>query len=78
VNSLEGVDHAKNHYTGSVVMTRSNPLHRLEQLGQSVWLDYIERGFVTSGELATVIRENGVSGLTSNPAIFHKAITEHR
>lgn len=58
-------------------MTRSNPLHRLEQLGQSVWLDYIERGFVTGGELAAVIRENGVSGLTSNPAIFHKAITEH-
>jgi transaldolase len=47
-------------------------------LGQSVWLDYIERGFVTGGELATVIRADGVSGLTSNPAIFHKAITEHR
>lgn len=58
-------------------MTRYNPLHRLQQLGQSVWLDYIERGFVTSGELATVIAEDGVSGITSNPAIFYKALTEH-
>jgi transaldolase len=56
---------------------RSNPLHRLEQLGQSVWLDYIDRGFVDGGELARIIDEDGVSGLTSNPAIFHKAITEH-
>lgn len=58
-------------------MTRSDSLHRLQQLGQSVWLDYIERGFLASGELATVIGENGVSGLTSNPAIFYKAIVEH-
>jgi transaldolase len=58
-------------------MARSNPLHRLEQLGQSVWLDYIDRGFIDGGGLANVIDEDGVSGLTSNPAIFHKAITEH-
>lgn len=59
-------------------MTHQNPLRRLQQLGQSLWLDYIERGFVTSGALANLINDDGVSGLTSNPAIFYKAITEHR
>lgn len=55
-------------------MSRSNPLHRLAHFGQSVWLDYIERGFISSGDLASVIADDGVVGLTSNPAIFHKAI----
>ncbi|HEX2494111.1 MAG TPA: transaldolase [Steroidobacter sp.] len=55
-------------------MTTANPLHRLTDLGQSVWLDYIERGFIQSGELARVIRDDRISGLTSNPAIFHKAL----
>ncbi len=53
-----------------------NPLHHLEALGQSVWLDFIERGFVRDGGLAKLIREDGVSGVTSNPAIFHHAIAE--
>lgn len=64
-------------HSATAAVPRSNPLHRLEQLGQSVWLDYIDRGFVNSGELARVIDGEGVTGLTSNPAIFHKAITEH-
>jgi transaldolase len=54
-----------------------NPLQMLASLGQSVWLDFIERGFVRSGRLAALIRQDGVSGVTSNPAIFHKAIGEH-
>jgi len=49
-------------------------IHELNQLGQSVWYDNIRRGLLASGELATMI-ENGVSGLTSNPTIFEKAIT---
>lgn len=51
---------------------------RLQQLldrGQSIWIDYIEREFITAGRLAGLIRE-GVRGLTSNPAIFQKAISE--
>lgn len=64
-------------HSATADMARSNPLHRLEQLGQSAWLDYIDRGFVDGGGLARVIDEDGVSGLTSNPAIFYKAITEH-
>lgn len=54
----------------------TNPVRRLTQLGQSVWLDYIERGFTTSGELAGLIANDGVSGVTSNPAIFQKAFAD--
>jgi transaldolase len=59
-------------------MTRPNPLCRLREYGQSVWLDYIERGFVRRGDLAKAVREDCVAGVTSNPAIFHKAITEYQ
>src|SRR5262249_57229721 len=52
-----------------------NPLQALEGYGQSVWLDYIRRSLLTSGELARLIKEDGLRGVTSNPAIFEKAIT---
>lgn len=51
-----------------------NPLRSLEQLGQSIWLDYIRRSLITSGELEQFIEQDGVRGITSNPAIFEKAI----
>jgi transaldolase/glucose-6-phosphate isomerase len=51
-----------------------NPLRALQVLGQSVWLDNIRRSLITSGELRRLIDEDGVRGLTSNPAIFEKAI----
>jgi transaldolase / glucose-6-phosphate isomerase len=54
--------------------TVSNPLVGLQQLGQSVWLDYIRRSLITSGELRRLIDEDGLRGVTSNPAIFEKAI----
>lgn len=53
---------------------KSNPLLELEKLGQSVWLDYIKRSLITSGELRRLIEEDGLKGMTSNPAIFEKAI----
>ena len=53
----------------------SNRLLALRALGQSVWLDSIRRGHILSGELARLIGEDGISGETSNPAIFEKAIT---
>jgi transaldolase len=53
-----------------------NPLKILESLGQSIWLDYIRRDLITSGQLQRLIDEDGLSGLTSNPAIFEKSITE--
>lgn len=46
----------------------------LQELGQSIWLDYIERNMVNNGELAQEVK-NGVTGVTSNPTIFEKAIT---
>ena len=52
-----------------------NPLQALHTHGQSVWLDYIRRSLLTSGELGRLIKEDGLRGVTSNPAIFEKAIT---
>jgi transaldolase/glucose-6-phosphate isomerase len=51
-----------------------NRLRALQVLGQSVWLDYIRRSLITSGELRRLIDEDGLAGVTSNPAIFEKAI----
>ena len=52
----------------------TNPLKDLLNYGQSVWLDYIRRDLFTSGELRRLIEEDGLRGMTSNPAIFEKAI----
>src|SRR5208283_4927440 len=52
----------------------SNPLRVLNSLGQSVWFDYIRRDELTSGHLKELIDVDGVSGVTSNPSIFEKAI----
>lgn len=51
-----------------------NPLKALTRFGQSVWLDYIRRSLLTSGELERLIEQDGLRGMTSNPAIFEKAI----
>ena len=51
-----------------------NPVKALENHGQAVWLDFLARGFVTKGELKKLIETDGVKGVTSNPAIFEKAI----
>jgi len=53
----------------------ANPLIQLERHGQSFWLDNISRGLVSSGRLRKLIEEDGLKGITSNPAIFEKAIT---
>ncbi len=54
----------------------TNPLKDLLNYGQSVWLDYIRRDLLTSGELKRLIEEDGLRGMTSNPAIFEKAIAD--
>ena len=51
-----------------------NPLMDLQKFGQSIWLDYIRRDLITGGELKRLIEEDGLRGMTSNPAIFEKAI----
>ncbi|UCG11284.1 MAG: transaldolase [Deltaproteobacteria bacterium] len=52
-----------------------NPLLKLYEYGQSYWLDNLTRGMIRSGELKRRVNEEGLRGVTSNPAIFHKAIT---
>ncbi len=53
-----------------------NPLRQLQAQGQAVWLDYIRRDILLDGSLQRMVEEDGVSGVTSNPAIFQKAIGE--
>jgi transaldolase len=53
-----------------------NPLKKLCELGQSVWYDYIRRDLYAGPELKRLIEEDGLSGMTSNPTIFQKAIAE--
>lgn len=52
-----------------------NRIQQLHALGQSVWLDYIERGMIQSGELARLVAD-GITGVTSNPTIFQQAMTK--
>ena len=52
--------------------TQPNPLEKLADYGQSPWLDFIRRNLITSGELQKMIDEDGLKGVTSNPAISKK------
>jgi transaldolase len=54
----------------------ANPLQQLTEIGQSVWLDFISRELVTTGQLDDLVENSFVTGLTSNPTIFEKAITK--
>ncbi len=54
--------------------TRPNPIHELRDIGQSLWLDNIRRQLVSSGELGR-LRDEGLTGVTSNPTIFDKAVS---
>src|SRR5208282_4957758 len=55
---------------------KNNTLKQLGTLGQSIWLDYIRRDLMAGGQLRRLIEEDGLRGMTSNPAIFEKAIVE--
>ena len=52
-----------------------NPLVAVQQLGQSIWYDNIHRSLITSGDLQAMVDHDGLLGMTSNPAIFEKALT---
>jgi transaldolase/glucose-6-phosphate isomerase len=54
----------------------TNPLRELEAAGQAIWLDYLHRQILENGELKRLIDDDGLTGLTSNPSIFEKAIGE--
>jgi transaldolase len=53
----------------------TNNVKQIHDFGQSIWLDFIDREIISSGKLQKLIDEDGVRGVTSNPAIFEKAIT---
>jgi transaldolase len=53
----------------------TNRVKQIHSLGQSIWLDFIDRDIIKSGKLKKLIDEDGLRGVTSNPAIFEKAIT---
>ena len=52
-----------------------NPLQKLNEAGQSPWLDFVDRHLIASGQLEAMIKQDGLRGMTSNPSIFEKAIT---
>lgn len=52
-----------------------NPLLAVRQLGQSIWYDNIRRSLITSGDLRAMVEDDGLCGVTSNPAIFEKALS---
>ena len=51
-----------------------NPIAALQRCGQSIWLDFIRRSMIAGGDLARLVEDDGVAGVTSNPTIFEKAI----
>jgi transaldolase len=56
-------------------MAEKSRLSKLSELGQSVWIDYLSRDLLSSGELARMMKQDAVVGVTSNPTIFQKAIS---
>src|SRR3954468_23134137 len=58
-----------------LAVEKKNPLRAVAALGQSIWLDYIRRTLITSGELKRLVDEDDLRGVTSNPSIFEKAIS---
>ncbi len=55
---------------------RDTPLHRLSALGQSVWIDFLSRDLVETGELERMVARDAICGVTSNPTIFQKALSQ--
>jgi transaldolase len=57
-------------------MATGNPLQQLHAAGQSIWLDYIDRTMLRNGDLAKRIADDSLTGMTSNPTIFEKALAQ--
>jgi len=68
-------DAARTYTVDETVMAKTR-LHALHDAGQSIWLDYIDRSLLRDGELSRRIERDALSGMTSNPTIFEKALTE--
>jgi len=57
---------------------KQNLLLKIQDFGQSIWQDYIQRNIILSGELKQLIDEDGIRGVTSNPSVFDTAIAGSR
>ena len=69
------VDALEARFSGSTEgRSMANPLRELERYGQSVWYDSLRRGLIASGALTRLVVDDGLKGLTTNPAIYEKAI----
>jgi transaldolase len=55
---------------------KKSNLHKVQELGQSVWIDFLSRDLLHEGELARMMEQDAVTGVTSNPTIFQKAISQ--
>ncbi len=64
------------HVTAADQSMPKTPLHALHDAGQSIWLDYIDRSLLRGGELSQRIERDALTGMTSNPTIFEKALTD--
>src|SRR4051812_24537233 len=72
---MEGMsDAARIHEHRSDEEDPMTTIDRLRELGQSAWLDFLDRKLIASGDLERMIEHDGLRGLTSNPTIFQKAI----
>jgi len=58
----------------TTTVRKPTPIKELREIGQSLWLDNIRRQLISSGELAR-LRDEGITGVTSNPTIFEKAVS---
>ena len=57
-------------------MANDSRLHKLAARGQSIWFDTLSRHLISSGELKRMMKDDAVTGVTSNPSIFQKALAE--
>ena len=73
--SRDGIPNQVYHFDRTPEMT-TNRLNALHEVGQSIWLDFIDRTILQNGDLARMIREDALTGMTSNPTIFEKALAE--
>jgi transaldolase len=73
---LKPADPRRNLFTAADQPMPKTPLHALHDAGQSIWLDYIDRSLVRGGELSHRIDSDALTGMTSNPTIFEKALTD--
>src|SRR4029077_2399845 len=72
-------DHQVDKGNGAMTTQRrarqsKNPLQQLHEFGQAVWLDFLSRRFIADGSLRKLVEQDGLTGVTSNPSIFEKAV----